>query len=303
MTSRRQLLRGVAGTLSVFGGLRWGGLVAPADAQANETASDSDASGDGDVADADEDDPTGLPGYTVGQIYLRYEEHVGITTFVELENEHEDNEERVRLEADARGPNETLGTDGTWEDIPSTFERTVKLRIDNVFDLYNAVDNVTELVIRGRVPDGETDVIAAFSGSRFRKGIESDGPTEPDGGTDAAVEVQQEGETGDATAGDTEPSADDETDETTEESDETEASGETTPDDETGADTASPNEVDPANQTGVDVSNPEDVVSAGGDDGESDDGETSDDGSDSDGDDNESGGGLLESLSFGVFGG
>ena len=45
MTSRRQLLRGVAGTLSVFGGLRWGGLVALADAQSNDTtASDSDAS-------------------------------------------------------------------------------------------------------------------------------------------------------------------------------------------------------------------------------------------------------------------
>ena len=296
MTSRRQLLRGVAGTLSVFGGLRWGGLVAPADAQANETASDSDASGDGEESsDADEGDPTGLPGYTVGQIYLRYEEHVGITTFVELENQGEGNEERVHLEADAYGPNDTLGTDGTWEDIPAPFERAVKLRIDNVFDLYNAVDNVTELVIRGRVPDGETDVIAAFSGSRFQKGIESDGPTEPDGGTDAAVEVQREGEAGDATAGDTETTADDETEESGET---TEESDETTSDEGTGTDTASG--VDPANQTGVDVSNPEDVVSTG-DDGESDDGG----GSDSEGGDNESsgGGGLLESLSFGVFGG
>jgi hypothetical protein len=290
MTSRRQLLRGVAGTLSVFGGLRWGGLVAPADAQANETASDSDASGDdAESSDADEGDPTGLPGYTVGQIYLRYEEHVGITTFVELENQNESNEERVRLEADAYGPNDTLGTDGTWEDIPAPFEQAVKLRIDNVFDLYNAVDNVTELVIRGRVPDGETDVIAAFSGSRFQKGIESDGPTEPDGGTDAAVEVQ-EGETGDATAGDTETAADDET----------EQSGDTTSDEGAGTDTASG--VDPANQTGVDVSNPEDVVSTG-DDGESDGG--GDGGTNDDGGDNESGGGggLLESLSFGVFGG
>jgi len=256
MTSRRQLLRGVAGTLSVFGGLRWGGLVAPADAQSNDaTASDSDASGDDDdSSDADEDDPTGLPGYTVGQIYLRYEEHVGITTFVELENESEDNEERVRLEADARGPNETLGTDETWKDVPSTFERSVKLRIDNVFDLYNAVDNIREFVIRGRVPDGESDVIAVLSGGRFRKGIESDGPTKPDGGTDAAVEVQREGEAGDATAGDTETTADDESDETTEESDESAS------DDETGTDTAGSNGVDPANQTGVDVSNPDDVV-------------------------------------------
>lgn len=291
MTSRRQLLRGVAGTLSVFGGLRWGGLVVPADAQANETASDSDASGDGDdSSDADEGDPTGLPGYTVGQIYLRYEEHVGITTFVELENQSEDNDERVRLKADAYGPNSTLGTDQTWEDIPAPFERSVKLRIDNVFDLYNAVENVRELVIRGRVPDGETEVIAAFSGSRFRKGIESDGPTEPDGGTDAAVEVQREGEAGDATAGNTETTADAETDNTTQESDET------APNDETGADAASPNEVDPANQTGVDVSNPEDVVSTGDDGG---DGGTAGDG----GDNETGGGGLLESLSFGVFGG
>ena len=295
MTSRRQLLHGVVGTLSVFGGLRWGGLVAPADAQANETASDSDASGDNDDSDADEDDPTGLPGYTVGQIYLRYEEHVGITTFVELENQSGDNDERVRLKADAYGPNNTLGTDQTWEDIPAPFERSVKLRIDNVFDLYNAVDNVTEFVIRGRVPDGESDVIAVFSGSRFRKGIETDGPTKPDGGTDAAVEVQREGEAGDATAGNTETTADSETDETTEESDETAPNG------ETGADTAGNNGVDPANQTGVDVSNPEDVVSTGGD-GESDGG--GDGGTAGNGGDNETGGGgLLESLSFGVFGG
>lgn len=301
MTSRRQLLRGVAGSLSVFGGLRWGGLVAPADAQANETASDSDASSDGEESsDGDEDDPTGLPGYTVGQIYLRYEEHVGITTFVELENQDESNGERVRLEADARGPNESLGTDETWENIPRTFERSVKLRIDNVFDLYNAVDNVREFVIRGQVPDGEADVIAAFSGSRFRNGIESDGPTKPDGGTDAAVKVQQETETGDATADEAETATDSETEETTEEGDETAAN------DETGTDTADTDSVDPGNQTGVDVSNPEDVVSAG-DDGESEDSGSNGEDSSSDGDsgDNESGGGggLLESLSFGVFGG
>ena len=103
MTSRRQLLRGVAGISSVVGGLRWGGLVAPTDAQASETASESDASGDSDESsDADEGDPTGLPGYTVGQIYLRYEEHVGITTFVEVENQTESGE-RVYLKADARG--------------------------------------------------------------------------------------------------------------------------------------------------------------------------------------------------------
>src|SRR6056297_762583 len=292
MTSRRQLLHGVVGTLSMFGGLRWGGLVAPADAQANETASDSDASGDGEESsDADEDDPTGLPGYTVGQIYLRYEEHVGITTFVELENKGEDNDERVRLKADAYGPNETMGTDQTWKDIPSSFERSVKLRIDNVFDLYNAVDNVTEFVIRGRVPDGESDVIAVFSGSRFRNGIESDGPTKPDGGTDAAVEVQRDTGGGN-TAGDDETTADGESDEPTEESDET------TTDETTETETAGDGAIDPTNQTGVDVSNPEDVVSTGGD-GES------DGGSDGGGGDNETdgGGGLLQSLSFGLLGG
>jgi len=292
MTSRRQLLHGVVGSLSVFGGLRWGGLVAPADAQANETASDSDASGDGEESsDADEDDPTGLPGYTVGQIYLRYEEHVGITTFVELENQGEDNDERVRLKADAYGPNETMGTDQAWKDIPPPSEQTIKLRLDNVFDLYNAVDNVTEFVIRGRVPDGESDVIAAFSGSRFRNGIESDGPTKPDGGTDAAVEVQRDTGGGN-TAGDDETTADGESDETTEESDET------TTDETTGTETAGDGAIDPSNQTGVDVSNPEDVVSTGGD-GES------DGGTDGGGGDNETdgGGGLLQSLSFGLLGG
>ncbi|RJX44172.1 hypothetical protein DM826_03605 [Halonotius aquaticus] len=294
MTSRRQLLRGVAGTLSVFGGLRWGGLVAPADAQSNdETASDSDASGDDGSSSADnEDDPSGLPGYTVGQIYLRYEEHVGITTFVELENESEQNNERVRLKADAVSANDTLGTDDTWKDIPATFERTIKLRLDNVFDLYNAVDNISEFVIRGRVPNGEYTVLAAFSGRAFRKGIEKDGPATPDGGADAAVEVQPEttdeannngGQSGDAeTAGES-------------------GSDEPTADESTASD-AGTEPTDPTNQTGVDVSNPDDVVDiggAGGDDG------GSNDGGGDDGGDNESGGGggLLETLSFRVFGG
>jgi len=297
MTSRRQLLRGVAGTFSVVGGLRWGGLVASADAQANETASDSNASGDDtESSDDDEGDPTGIPGYTVGQIYLRYEEHVGITTFVELKNQSDGNGERVQLEADAYGPNETMGTDQTWKDIPSSFERSVKLRIDNVFDLYNAVDNVTEFVIRGRVPDGENDVIAVFSGSRFREGIETDGPTKPDGGTDAAVEVQQGTETDDA-AGDSETAAGDETTADGETGGTTEESGETTTDETTGAETAGDRASDPANQTGVDVSNPEDVVST--------DGGESDDGADGGGGDNETdgGGGLLQSLSFGLLGG
>lgn len=279
MTRRRQLLRGVVGTLSVFGGLRWGGLVAPADAQSSDTgASDSDASGDSDNgSDADdEDDPTGLPGYTVGQIYLRYEEHVGITTFIELENDGEQHGERVKLKADAASPNTTLGTDDTWQKIPATFERTVKLRLDNVFDLYNAIDNISEFVIRGRLPDGEYAVLAAFSGRAFRKGIETDGPATPDGGADAAVEVQPETSESEP---DTEPAdggdADTTTDDTSTEPAPTEP-GDVTP--------------DPRNQTGVDVSDPEDVVNVGRGD---DDSENNDSG----------GGGLLESLSFGVFGG
>ena len=204
MTSRRQLLRGVAGTLSVFGGLRWGGLVALADAQSNDTtASDSDVSGgdDGSSSADNEGNPSGLPGYTVGQIYLRYEEHVGITTFVELENEAEQNSERVQLKADAFGGDNTLGTDDTWQDVPAPLERTIKLRLDNVFDLYNAVDNISEFVIRGRVPDGEYAVLAAFSGRALRDGIETDGPATPDGGSDAADDVHPAPTTGASTAG------------------------------------------------------------------------------------------------------
>ena len=299
MTSRRQLLRGVAGSLSVFGGLRWGGLVAPADAQANEPASDSNASDDdNDSSDADEGDPTGLPGYTVSQIYLRYEEHVGITTFVELENQGERNHERVQLETDARGPNETMGSDQTWENIPITFTRSVKLRIDNVFELYNAVDNITEFVIRGRLPGGESDVIAVFSGSRFQTGIETDGPTKPDGGTDAAVTVQQETETDGAAADETTANGD--TDDTTQSGDETTGGDEETAADETTGTETADDEGDPADQPGVDISNPEDVVSAGG----NDEGDT--EGSDDDGgedDESDGGGGLLQSLSFGLLGG
>jgi len=294
MTSRRQLLRGVAGTLSVFGGLRWGDFVAPADAQSNDaTASDSDASGDGDGSSSadNEGDSGGLPGYTVGQIYLRYEEHVGITTFIELENESEQNTERVRLKADAFSANDTLGTDNTWKDIPATFERTAKLRLDNVFDLYNAVDNISEFVIRGRVPDGEYAVLAAFSGRAFRKGIENDGPATPDGGADAAVEVQPE-TTDEATNGDSQTS-DAETAEGGE-------SDEATADESTASDTGT-EPTDPTNQTGVDVSNPEDVVDVGG--AGDDEGESNDGGGDDSGDNESGGGGLLETLSFGVFGG
>ena len=139
MTSRRQLLRGVAGISSVVGGLRWGGLVAPTDAQASETASESDASGDSDESsDADEGDPTGLPDYTVGQISLRYEEHVGITTFVEVENQTESGE-RVYLTAAAPGPAATPATDKTLETLPTTFDQSFKLPIHNFLDLYNAV--------------------------------------------------------------------------------------------------------------------------------------------------------------------
>ena len=291
MTSRRQLLRGVAGTFSVVGGLRWGGLVAPADAQSSETASESDASGDDEESsDADEGDPTGLPGYTVGQIYLRYEEHVGITTFVELENQTEENRERVQLEADARGPDETMGTDTTWETVPATFDQSIKLRIDNVFDLYNAVDNVTELVIRGRVPDGESDVIAAFSGSRFRTGIESDGPTKPDGGTDAAVEVQQVGADNDPTK--TPTASEDNT-----------ASDDSNTGEQTGAAEGQNTTADTAGETDTPgVDDPSDVVDVGTGGEETDGEETAEDSGGGTAED-DGGGGLLETLSFGIFGG
>ena len=299
MTSRRQLLRGVAGTLSVFGGLRWGGLVALADAQSNDTtASDSDASGgdDGSSSADNEGNPSGLPGYTVGQIYLRYEEHVGITTFVELENEAEQNSERVQLKADAFGGDNTLGTDDTWQDVPAPLERTIKLRLDNVFDLYNAVDNISEFVIRGRVPDGEYAVLAAFSGRALRDGIETDGPATPDGGADAAVEVQPE--TTDGASNDGGQTSNTETADGSE-SDET-------PADESTASDADTEPSDPGDQTDVDVSNPDDVVDvggAGGDDAEGNDGGGNDGGSDDGGDNESGGGGLLESLSVGVFGG
>ena len=288
MTSRRQLLRGVAGTLSVFGGLRWGGLVALADAQSNDpTASDSDASGDNDSSsDADnEGNPSGLPGYTVGQIYLRYEEHVGITTFIELANTAEQNNERVRLRADAFDGNNTLGSDDTWQDVPTSLERTIKLRLSNVFDLYNAVDNISEFVIRGRLPDGEYAVLAAFSGRALRDGIEADGPATPDGGADAAVEVQ--------------PEAADEANNNGGQSDDAETAdggeNDETPADESTTSDAGTEPSDPNDQTDADVSNPEDVVDVGGAGG--------DDAEGNDGGDNESGGGLLESLSFGVLGG
>ena len=289
MTRRRQLLQGVVGTLSVFGGLRWGNLVVPATAQTdNPATADSNASSDSDGSSSatNEGTPTGLPGYTVGQIYLRYEEHVGITTFIEVENEAAQNNERVQLKADAYSPDETLGTDERWKDVPATFERRLKLRLGNVFDLYNAVDNISEFVIRGRVADGEYAVLATFSGSALRAGIENDGPATPDGGADAAVEVRPEttdtGET-DQTGGSQPADGNDETTDTTSEptTDETAT--------EEATDTAGDETPTPGNQTGVDVSNPDDVVDVGT-------------GGDNGGD-NGSGGGLLESLSFGLFGG
>ena len=299
MTSRRQLLRGVAGTLSVFGGLRWGGLVALADAQSNDTtASDSDASsGDDGSSSADnEGNPSGLPGYTVGQIYLRYEEHVGITTFVELENEAEQNSERVQLKADAFGGDNTLGTDDTWQDVPAPFERTIKLRLDNVFDLYNAVDNISEFVIRGRVPDGEYAVLAAFSGRALRDGIETDGPATPDAGADAAVQLPPGTPAGASHGG--RPTRNSETADGRES--DRGAAGEAP------ASGAGSQSSDHGDQTYFARGNPDDVVDvggAGGDDGEGNDGGGNDGGSDDGGDNESGGGGLLESLSVGVFGG
>ena len=292
MTGRGRRLRGVAGISSRGGGLRWGGLVAPNGAEASGSGSESHASGDSDGStDAGEGDPTGLPGYTVGQIYLRYEEHVGITTFVEVENQTESGE-RVYLKADARGPDDTLGTDKTWETIPATFDQSVKLRIDNVFDLYNAVDNITELVIYGRVPDGKNGVIAAFSGSRFQTGIESDGPTKPDGGTDAAVRVQQEGANNDPTktptdSGDNTASEDSNTGEQT-----GAAEGQNTTAD-TAGETDTPGVDDPSEV--VDVGTGGEETADGGTTAENDGGSTTAE--------NDSGGGLLETLSFGIFGG
>jgi len=217
MTSRRQLLVGVATSLSLAGCLGSGSTDTQAksstvktalDADDTRAASDTDADAGEDSSDieADEesdeepDDP--LPGFVVQSIELSYYQHLGIITLLRIKNESGNGKFEIRTEA--RDGDGTVSEADRWEEIPTSFERPLELENDDIWDLRNNVGSLTSFVIKGRVPDGEFGVVKAFSGEEFRErvGVESDFE-DPDVSVEAepAEEDAQQDQGGDAGGG------------------------------------------------------------------------------------------------------
>lgn len=188
MTNRRRLLRGLVSSIAVAAGLGSEydqDLVA---AQSEAPADDEDPPPE----ESDSSEPvSGLPGFELTDVELRYEPHVGITTLISLKNEEHGEFDRVRIVTDAYDNGTVVGEDAAWETIPAPLERSVKLRIDNIFELYGAVGSIDEFIIEGRVRDGVYEELERFTGEEFRDAIEFDGTVPPD---EAEVEVEEDDE-------------------------------------------------------------------------------------------------------------
>ncbi|TQQ82657.1 hypothetical protein EGH24_04195 [Halonotius terrestris] len=206
MTGRRELLFGVAGSLSVAGclgsvsgverGLSQADSGSTTDSEADGVTSESE--NEGTDSDTAEGPPKGLPNFTVENIELNYASHVGITTLITIKNETDHGSKTAHLVAEAHDGDGVLGSASCWDDIP-TLTRPVELRIENIFDLYGNLGSISEFVIKGRVPEGEYGVIKSFSGSGFRDEVGVEDVSEDDG--EVEVDVESGDETEDDSAG------------------------------------------------------------------------------------------------------
>lgn len=185
MTSRRQLLVGVATSLSLAGCLGSGSADTQAksstvktalDADETEDASDTDAEAGEDSSDIepDEEPDDPLPGFVVQSIELSYYQHLGIITLLRIKNESGNGKFEIKTEA--RDRDGMVSEADRWEEIPSSLEQPLELENDDIWDLRNNIGSLTSFVIKGRVPDGEFGVVKALSGEEFRErvGVESD---------------------------------------------------------------------------------------------------------------------------------
>ena len=190
MTSRRELLLGVAASLSVAGCLGSDSdttdeqdvikteLDADNVGNAEEQGSDtSEQETTTDDSDDEESDP--LPGFSIQDIELSYYKHLGIITLLRIKNESSDS--KFEMKTEAHVPDEMITEAERWEEIPTSLEYPLEVQNDDIWALRNNIGRVTEFVIKGRVADGEFGVVRSFSGSEFRErvGVEAN-PEDPE---------------------------------------------------------------------------------------------------------------------------
>lgn len=192
MTSRRQLLLGVAASLPVAGCLG----IADSDSnqdeataiktelsqeEAGDTGSGgrSDSSSEG-TSDNEPQDTDPLPGFAVQSIELSYYKHLGIYTLLNIENRSDNTDFEIKTQGyDSNGIITETDQEG---EIPTSLEYPMELQNDDIWALRNNIGSLTSFVIKGRIPDGEFGVVKAFTGDEFRErvGVEADGFEDPD---------------------------------------------------------------------------------------------------------------------------
>lgn len=220
MTSRRELLLGVAASLSVAGCL--GSDSDTTDEQdVIKTELDADDVGNAEEQGSDtteqeatnddsgeESDP--LPGFSIQDIELSYYKHLGIITLLRIKNESSDS--KFEMKTEAYVPDEMITEAERWEEIPTSLEYPLEVQNDDIWALRNNIGRVTEFVIKGRVPDGEFGVVRSFSGSEFRErvGVEAN-PEDPEVSVEAepAEDSSQQAESEQTPETDTDQSAGD----------------------------------------------------------------------------------------------
>jgi hypothetical protein len=180
MASRRELLLGVAASLSVAGCLGSGtDDTDNQDVIKTELDSKDIASSENQASDVDTQESAGgesggedsepLPGFTIQDIELSYYKHLGIITLLEIKNES--GNDKFEMRAEAYVPDGLITEAEQWEEIPTSLEYPLELQNDDIWDLRNNIGRLTSFVIKGRVPDGEFGVVKAFSGEEFLKRV------------------------------------------------------------------------------------------------------------------------------------
>jgi hypothetical protein len=187
MASRRELLLGVAASLSVAGCLGSGEPPSGQEqAKVIKTELDSDdtsenkgsdeqsttTSNENSTTKPEQQSTDPLPGFKVHGIKLIYYKHLGLYTLLQIENTADSTEFEIKTEA--RDDTGLIADTDKWETVPQSLTRPIEVHMDDIWALRNNINNIASFVIKGRVEDGEYGVIRSFTGDLFQEKLASE---------------------------------------------------------------------------------------------------------------------------------
>jgi len=169
MIRRRQLMASlvaVGGTVVVAGCSGSSEPTEESEPEANESEPESEP---------DDEDAEVLPGISVGEIVFSYGFSSGLSTQIPLSNETEEGTNSVYTRVEAFDSDQSIGEDSTWTEMRAGLSGEANLTIESIGSLSEYdLDDVSEVVISGRLQDSEEGEIESLTGDALRERVDTD---------------------------------------------------------------------------------------------------------------------------------